>query len=198
MLRVEGAQEPSSRTCAALHIAFLAGDKDNAADFQARRRGPPPLTGEAKAAALAKAKDDRRAWAEADRAVDRKFREEKERMLTKRPEFSDIVIQRQPHPATAPSGALLAEIQRILGRSERPVVDFQHVPAQPFTIPTRHPYLPGQWQNRSGLTEPRAKYIVRRVTCQEATACEWDLYELRQEAGTVWRRPVDAQLSVRS
>ena len=139
--------------------------------------------------AFAKAKEDRRAWAETRDFVARETSDRKEREAQRRRAVVDIVIGRQPHPETTPSKALLAEIQRILGRSEPPVVEFEHTPAQPFTIPTRHPYLPGQWQYRNGLTEPRAIYTVRAVTRSEADACAWDLYELRRERGVVWRRP---------
>lgn len=171
-----------------------AGDTDSAEQFQPKRRGAPALTGEAKAAALAKAKEDRRAWARARDAVNRKMEAEKERAARRVPKFVDIVINRTPHPEPVPDSALLAEIQRILGRSEPPVVDFEYTPAEPFTMPTRDPYTPNKWIQRTGFTQPHAKYIVRRVTKKERKTHEgntgaWELYALRREPDTVWTRP---------
>ena len=168
---------------------FLADSTEDAAAFQPKRRGPPPLSGEAKEAALAKAREARRAWATARDYVNRKMRDESDRAASERPAFSDIVIDRDPHSSTAPSSALLEDIQRILGRSEPPVVDFVHYPAYESTCPMRDPVFPGVWVQRTVMIPARAKYTVRRVTRMECIACAWDLYGLRRRNGRCeWSR----------
>ena len=67
MLRIEGAHASASLgnfPCNSSPARACSGDTDNAADFQPRPCGRPALTGEAKVAALEKAKNDRRHWAE--------------------------------------------------------------------------------------------------------------------------------------
>lgn len=132
---------------------------------------------------LERARENRRGWADVYAETRRRMLEEKDR--AERPAYSKIVIRQCPHPGAGPSSWLLAEIHRVLGRATPPEVDFEHIPARPFTIPTRDPYIPGVWVNRSGLTNPRAVYTVKRVSAAECDACKWKLFALRSECDDV-------------
>ena len=154
-----------------------------------KRPGPKPLEREAKAAAQAADKVYRREHMACVRSIERKMADERVHALNRRNAYNDVRIDIQPHSDRQPSSVTITEIQRILDRPEPPVIDFEYFPPQPFLIPTRDPYIPGKWQNRSGFTQPRAVYIVRRVTSDEMCAHEWDLYGLRRQPGAVWRKP---------
>lgn len=145
----------------------FADDGDDAATFQPKRRGAPRLSEEAKAAALETAKEGRRVSRAIDREIDCRLRDEKERAMRDGPALLDIKIHRSPHPASVPSAALIADIQRILGRPEPPDVDFEHTPAYTFAMPIKHPHLPGEWVYRDLYKGPAATYTVRDVTRNE-------------------------------
>lgn len=164
---------------------YLADDADSRAAVQPKRPGRPLLqeTEAEKAAKLAAQKEARREWNQTRDELNREALAEKVRMLNHKPALNDIVIHRDPHPEKGPCGMILRQVQRILGRAEPPEIDFQHFPGEPFTIPTRHPYIPGQWEYRSGVTRAKAEYTVRGVTRKEMDACALELYALRTENG---------------
>ena len=94
----------------------------------------------------------------------------------------DIKFIRTPHNASSPSPSLIDEIQRILGRSDPPVIDFEHTPSEPTSLPMNDPFIPGKTIYRSLMTTSSAVYTVRRVTGHELCACASKLFALRGDA----------------